>query len=102
MTVYVDDAMIPWNPRHYKGQTWLMSHLFADTDAELHAFAARIGLKRAWHQCPPKASWSHYDVSAAKRKQALSQGAVSIGKREVPQKWTQIETARLLSGPFYT
>lgn len=42
MTVYVDDMPIP--------ARW--SHLMADTDEELHRFAASIGLRRSWAQYP--------------------------------------------------
>ena len=55
------------------------SHLVSTTgEAELHAFAARLGLKRAWAQLRPAASAAHYDVVPAKR--AL---AVRLGAREV-------------------
>lgn len=85
MTVYVDDAHIPWAPPHAPN-VWLMSHMFADTLDELHAFATRIGLKRAWFQQPPKASWEHYDITKGKRELALRMGAVPIRYRDLPAK----------------
>lgn len=54
------------------------SHLMADTDEELHVFAADLGLRRSWHQMPGTAI-SHYDVTDSKRQLALSRGAVPIG-----------------------
>lgn len=69
MTVYVDNA------RHRYGRM-IMCHLWADTDAEMHAMIDAIGMDRSWHQRPPKASWSHYDVSLAKKRLALLRGAV--------------------------
>src|SRR5262245_18662409 len=75
MTVYVDKAIFPW-----KGKKWC--HLFADTDAELHAFARRLGLRRSWFQEPPKASWRHYDITAAKRVRAIELGAVEAHWRK--------------------
>lgn len=69
MSVYVDEAIFPW-----RGKKWC--HLWADTVEELHAFAAKLGLKRSWFQCPPKASWEHYDVSEGMRWQAIRLGAV--------------------------
>lgn len=69
MTVYVDDV------RHRFGRM-IMCHLWADSLDELHAFASRLGLKRAWFQQPPKASWCHYDISLGKKRQALELGAV--------------------------
>ena len=48
MAVYVDDMNLPATvqngPRVSHTSEW--SHLFADTEEELHAFAARLGLKR--------------------------------------------------------
>jgi len=49
MTVYVDDFGIPARVSGIKGR-W--SHLIADTEDELHAFAARLGLRREWFQDP--------------------------------------------------
>lgn len=86
MTVYVDDALISWNPPHMPFRTWKMSHLFADTVEELHAFAASLGLAPTWFQCPPKASWNHYDITKSKREEALKAGAVPIKYRELPAK----------------
>lgn len=69
MSIFVDRARIPW-------RGMLMSHMWSDAGAEeLHAFAARLGLRRAWFQCPPKASWEHYDVSEGVRLKALRLGA---------------------------
>ncbi len=65
MTVYVDDV------RHKFGRM-VMCHLWADTEAELDAFATRLNLSPQWKQKPPKASWVHYDVSLGKKAQALT------------------------------
>lgn len=69
MTVYVDDV------RHGFGRM-VMCHMWADTLDELLAMADRIGVQRKWLQQPPKASWVHFDVSLAKKRQALAAGAV--------------------------
>lgn len=90
MTVYVDDMQAPWRPPHMKHRLWSMSHLFADTVEELHVFAKKIGLRRSWFQEPPKASWCHYDVTAAKRREALDNGAVPIKYRDLPKKLREI------------
>jgi len=82
MTVYVDTM------RHPFGRM-VMCHMFADTDAELHRMAARIGVARIWHQRPPcdapgmNASWSHYDISVSKRKLAIAYGAEIIEYRQL-------------------
>lgn len=70
MTVYVDQGSFPAN-----GRRWC--HLFTDgPDAELHAFAKALGLKREWFQAPPRARWKHYDLVVEKRDRALRMGAV--------------------------
>jgi hypothetical protein len=73
MTVYIDDMYtVPMGQfRRMK-----MSHMIADTIEELHEFAARIGMARAWFQ------GDHYDVSKAKRDLAIKLGAVPISMRQ--------------------
>ena len=56
-------------------------HLSTDGPIEeLHAFAARIGLKRAWFQDDPK--YPHYDLTPARRAAAVKAGAVEVTGRE--------------------
>lgn len=71
MTVYVDDMRASYG-------RMVMCHMLADTDAELHAMAARIGVARRWWQSPEKTSGSHYDIALSKRAQAVAAGAVEI------------------------
>lgn len=92
MTVYVDDFRV----RARVGKvTARWSHMIADSREELHEFAYRLGLKRAWFQDPvisgkPKAkpgsrlaeNW-HYDVTDSKRHQAIVMGAQAISCREL-------------------
>lgn len=82
MTVYVDDAKIPATVGRIKAR-W--SHLFADTQDELHEFAASIGLKRAWFQGPPRHDpfW-HYDVTEGKRQEAIRAGAQQVDWLDAP------------------
>ncbi|MFD8497985.1 DUF4031 domain-containing protein [Amycolatopsis sp. NPDC059657] len=93
MTVYVDDFGLPAQVGRVRAR-W--SHLIADSQDELHEFAERLGLRRAWFQDPvingkPKAepgtrlaeNW-HYDVTESKRRQAMALGAQPIGWRELP------------------
>ena len=60
MTVYLDD----WRQPARLGPVddrW--SHLVADTDEELHAFAARLGMRREWFQHKAgRPHQAHYDV----------------------------------------
>lgn len=74
MTVYVDNERIEW-----RGKLWC--HLVADSLDELHAFAARIGLRRSWFQ--NHASFPHYDITTDVRERALRTGAVASGKTEM-------------------
>jgi hypothetical protein len=75
VAVYVDDMKAP-----YRGM--LMCHLLADTDAELHAMAARIGVARRHWQSPEKTSGSHYDICLSKRALAVRFGAIEITWRQ--------------------
>lgn len=74
MTVYIDEAVIPW-----RGKLW--AHMLATDLDELHAIAAAIGLKREWFQ---DKRIPHYDVTEGKRWQALRAGAVAIAMGELP------------------
>ena len=67
-TVYVDAAIHPW-----QGHRWC--HLFCCDLADLHRFAASLGLQRRRFQQPPRASWPHYDITAEQRLHALGLGA---------------------------
>ena len=86
MTVYVDNVQIRASVGRFKDRVWC--HLLSDdpTHTELHALAQSIGLRRSWFQ-PPKAftfggptPWwrGHYDVTEAKRREAVLAGAVEI------------------------
>lgn len=81
MSVYVD-PMAPciccqqWN---YD----FACHLIGDTAAELHAFAASLGLKRAWFQ---NSNLPHYDLTSNKRRQAVKLGAIELDVKTFIQK----------------
>jgi hypothetical protein len=87
MTVYVDDARIPARVGRLH-TCW--SHLTADDRDELHAFAARLGLRRAWFQDKPNQDGTpgphwHYDVTDTKRAAAIAAGATPLNLREMGQ-----------------
>jgi hypothetical protein len=89
MTVYVDDADILAEVRNgSRVHVSRWSHLTADTQEELHEFAARLGLRREWFQPGrptggrPSPFW-HYDLTSGKRAQALAMAAVSMPSREL-------------------
>jgi len=76
MTVYVDDMRVPAKVGKIRAR-W--SHLYSDDDdAELHAFATRLGMKRSWFQDGGTPT-SHYDVTDTMRAKAIELGAVPIG-----------------------
>jgi len=69
MTVYVDD-MFKYPMGEFRRMK--MSHMIADTEEELHAMAAAIGVARRWFQ------GDHYDISMGRRDMAIARGAVPI------------------------
>jgi hypothetical protein len=78
--ILVDGITEHATPLRYK--KW--SHLVSDTsEEELHAFAAKIGLRREWAQLRPRASAAHYDVTPPKRALAIKLGAVAVSGREL-------------------
>ncbi len=90
MTVYVDDLRLAARVGRISGR-W--SHLTADTKTELHLFALRLGLHRAWFQDDtrpgaPPGSW-HYDVTDTLRRRALSLGAAPVAARDFAAIWTR-------------
>jgi hypothetical protein len=71
MTVYVDEIRPCLPNRNWR---WREScHLFADSLDELHAFAARLGLRREWFQ--EHRLLDHYDLTVSKRAHAVRLGA---------------------------
>ncbi len=73
MPVYVDASL-------YGFGRMTMCHMIADSANELHAMADLIGVARRWFQCPPKASFWHYDISKSKRSLAVEHGAVECDR----------------------
>ncbi|SOD42329.1 DUF4031 domain-containing protein [Nitrosovibrio sp. Nv4] len=67
--VYVDD-MKAWFGR------MIMCHMIADTEAELHEMAGRIGIAHRWYQ------GDHYDISLSRRALAVAAGAAEITLRQ--------------------
>lgn len=74
MAVYVDIC------RDWGWKLGPSCHLYADTNEELHEFAARLGMKRAWFQ---KGSLPHYDLVVSKREKAVRLGAVEHTDKEM-------------------
>lgn len=75
MTIYVDDYRAPY--RRMK-----MSHLIADSTDELLAIVDRIGVDRRWLQ-HPGTHREHFDICEAKRRLAITAGAIEVTYREL-------------------
>ena len=91
MTVFVDALMHRGWQMH--GRPIPTCQLFADTDDHdaLHAIAQAIGLKPTWAR--NGARGPHYDLTPAKRAQAIAAGAVPVGRSLAVQIW-RARTAR--------
>lgn len=59
-----------------------MIHMVADMEAELHAFAKRLGLQRRWYQ-DKKPLHPHYDLLGGKAREAIRKGALPVSSREM-------------------
>jgi len=94
MTIMVD-TLVVWSkkPPFHKGSC----HLTTDGDIdELHAFAAKLGMKRAWFQDHP--ILKHYDLTPSKRALAVKLGAVEVSGVEQARRRSVI--AKRLAGEF--
>jgi hypothetical protein len=70
------DALRPYPHAGLRYETWC--HLVSDRDFdELHAFAARLGLRRAWFQ------GDHYDLPEPVRARAVALGAEEVAVGEL-------------------
>jgi hypothetical protein len=78
-------------------------HLISDAppggNAELHAFAARLGLRRGWFQTGLE---PHYDLTASKRALAVRLGAAELDDRpfhEILRRWREQAVAMVGAAP---
>lgn len=55
-------------------------HMWADTEAELHEMARKIGLRRGWFQ--EHRTLPHYDLTIRRRLAAVKAGAVPASLKE--------------------
>lgn len=79
MTVYVD-ALRKTTPVRGRWPYAQGAHLLADGLDELHMFAARLGMRRAWFQPGTPSSVPHYDLSPARHAHALVLGAELVDR----------------------
>lgn len=71
MTVYVDEWSKSW------GRIALTDRMIADTDAELHAMAARISVARGCYMI------GYYSIAPSKRAHAVRKGAREITRLQL-------------------
>jgi Protein of unknown function (DUF4031) len=90
VTVYVDHAFAFGDWGRWSGG----GHLQADTPAELHAFAERLGMRREWFQSRAgRPENDHYDLTRAGRERALQLGAVAEDQRAGARRRRSARTA---------
>lgn len=78
MAVYVDTMRAQYG-------RMIMCHMMADTKAELLAMVDTIGVARKWIQ--HEGSWQeHFDISLAKKSQAVRLGAIEISRKDMVRK----------------
>lgn len=87
MTIYVD-GLEDWG-WIIRGRRVESCHMFTNDASleELHAFAVRIGMKRAWFQ-PHKVA-PHYDLTKPRRDLAVSLGAIQVGRHDASRIWRE-------------
>lgn len=70
----------------YRGRPTSWAHMVSTVDeAELHAFAARLGMRRDWFQSRERgnASCAHYDVARSVHGEAIRLGAVLVTAKQL-------------------
>jgi hypothetical protein len=83
MAVYVDHAFAHGDWSRWTGG----GHMQADTAAELHAMAERLGLRREWFQSKPARPWhDHYDLPRERRELAIELGAIAVSRAEAVRR----------------
>lgn len=85
VSVYVDDMRARFG-------RMVMCHMIADTSAELHAMARRIGVAKRWVQ-NARTYREHYDICLSKRERAVRLGAIEITWSDLGEKLQERKTA---------
>jgi hypothetical protein len=86
MTVYVDDARIPFRERRW-------SHMVAESAEELHGAAEALGLRREWAQ--DRGRTLHYDLPEEWRQRAIDERiATPIAWRELVRRRHSMASGR--------
>lgn len=80
MTVYVDTLRNTTPTKKWRHSQ--ACHMIADSTEELQEFAGRLKLLPWWMSDRGKAT-EHYDLTPAKREEALASGAVEVSSRQL-------------------
>ena len=93
MAIYIDPL------GHYgmiiRGRTTRSCHMWTDGNPEeLHEFAERIGMKRAWYQHELD-KLPHYDLTEGRRYRAVALGAIELSRGEAGRLWRDLKAAGL-------
>ena len=82
MPILVDEIVVHPGPkpRCFNAGSCHLTYLAPSTEEDLHAFAARLGLRREWFQKHRVAD--HYDLTVGKRARAVALGAVFMSARD--------------------
>lgn len=83
MAVYVDPPMVHGIRVGRISPDTPWCHMWADTDDELHALAAKIGMRRQWLQDQGKGKLRHYDLTPPKRAAAVKAGAIEASYEQL-------------------
>lgn len=79
--IMVDEVKVwPTKIACFKRGSAHLTFVAPSTVDDLHALAARIGLRRAWFQPHPIAP--HYDLTPSKRDEALAAGVTFVSARD--------------------
>jgi hypothetical protein len=82
MAVYVDEIISCLPNRKWRWS--VVCHMVSPDTDELHAFAARLGLRRSWFQ--GAGAMPHYDLTPGMRARAVAFGAIEVGR----ENWLEI------------
>ena len=94
--VYVD-SLQGYGWKMY-GRTVASCHMVADSIAELHAMAARLGLKTCYLQRSGMGDL-HYDLTPSRRARAVLLGAVELDRRAFVSVIRRLRGAPALHAP---
>lgn len=85
--IYVDPLM--WHGWRVRGRHIKSCHMFTDGEIEeLHLFAEKIGMKRAWFQ---NNRIPHYDLTPQRRRVAVAAGAKELTREKTVKLWRVIQ-----------